>query len=266
MASGYTVRVVDRAVDVLFCLSDAGGELSLREISARTGLDKATVHRILTTLGNRGLVRPGGQSGSYALDVGILRLSAGAFGGLEIRSIARPFMVELNRRAGETVALSVLTDRRRVYVDHVESQREVRWVPRIGYAEELYAGAAAKALLAHLPADEQEQIIEGASFAPSTPNTPKGPAMLRRQVAKVKKDGFAVTLGERYAGNAAIAAPIFESSGRPIAALTVAGPAETFTKGEVAAITTPLLDATERISRLLGYGARLPGIAAAGRG
>lgn len=246
------IKVLDRAIDILFCLADAGGELGLAEISQRTSLDKATVHRILATLADRDLVRPGRERGQYGLYFGTLRLSASAFGSRDIRAIARPFMLELSRRSGETVALSVLSGSQRSFVYHIEGQREVRWVPRIGTADDLWPGAAGIALLAHLPGDERERILSKASCAPAGLNSPPDVAGLRREVARAKRDGYAMSLGARYPRNRGIAAPMFDYTHRPVGALTIAGPDGTFDRAAAKAMVGSLLWAAGRVSALLG--------------
>src|SRR5947209_5915243 len=89
------VQSVDRAVSVLYVLAEARQALSLNEISLRTELDKATVHRLLTTLVDRHLVEAAGGRGRYGLGWGVLRLEAGLIGGSDLKQIARPHLERL---------------------------------------------------------------------------------------------------------------------------------------------------------------------------
>lgn len=249
-------QAVDRAISILFALADAGRPLSLAEISRLTGLPKPTAHRILKALAAWHLVRAGESSGRYTLGFGVLRLSSALVKDSDIRAIARPFMQRLTDLSGETVALSLLINRRRVYIDQVESPHAVRWVVRIGEAAPLYAGAAAKALLAYLPEEEQAEILKGVKFVRLAPNTPRSAEELIPQLAEVRRSGVAFAFSERDPGIAAVAAPFFDFSGRPVGALTICGPEHRFGWSEMERCREPLLSAVKAISAQLGY--RLP--------
>ncbi|MER3399105.1 MAG: IclR family transcriptional regulator [Chloroflexota bacterium] len=249
-------QAVDRALTVLFALADAGRPLSPAEIGRLTGLSKPTVHRLIKALAAWDLVRPDDSSGRYTLGFGVLRLSSALVKDSDIRSIARPFMHRLRDLSGETVALSLLINRRRVYIDQVESPHPIRWVVRIGEAAPLYAGAAAKALLAHLPEGEQAEILKSISFVRLAPNTPSSPEELIPQLAEIRRSGLAFAFSERDSGIAAVAAPFFDFTGRPVGALTICGPDHRFGWPEMERYREYLLSAVRAISAQLGY--RLP--------
>jgi DNA-binding IclR family transcriptional regulator len=117
----------------------------------------------------------------------------------------------------------------------------------------LHLGAAAKVMLAFLPADEQERIIEKSDFVPLTSNTPKNAVELRGQLAEIRAAGVAKALGERVTGIAAVSAPIFDYTQQVIASVTVCGAHERFDTSAVDRICPPLIDAARNISRQLGY-------------
>lgn len=247
-----TVRTLNRALDILFCLADNPESVGLLEISHNTGLDKSTTHRLLRALAARGMVKSSAQSGRYRLGLAILALSGGMLGGVDLRSVARPYMERLHDLAKETVALAVLADGYRVFVYQIESQHELRWVVQMGQRVPLYLGAAAKAMLAFLPADEQERIISRTVFEPLTSNTPKNAVELRQQLAEIRATGVAKALGERVSGIAAVSAPIFDYTEQVIASVTVCGAHERFDNGAVDRICPPLIEAGLSISRQLG--------------
>jgi DNA-binding IclR family transcriptional regulator len=240
-------------LDILFCLADSPESLGLLDISHNTGLDKSTTHRLLKALAARGMVKASAQSGRYRLGLAILGLSGGILGGMDLRSVAKPYMERLHDLAKETVALAVVADGYRVFVYQIESQHELRWVVQMGQRVSLYLGAAAKVMLAYLPADEQERIIEKTDFVPLTSNTPKNAVELRGQLAEIRAAGVAKALGERVSGIAAVSAPIFDYTQQVIASVTVCGAHERFDTGAVDRICPPLIDAARNISRQLGY-------------
>ncbi len=249
-----SVRTVDRALEVLFALADMGAPAGLAEIARQTGLDKATAYRLLRALARRQLVRPTDQAGQYTLGYGVLRLSSAILGGADLRAVARPFMRRLRDATQETIALSVLVNDERVYVDQLQSPHELRWTVTIGESAPLYAGAAAKAILSFLPQDEQERILAQTTLVPLTPNTPRTPEELRRHIQETRTAGYSIARGERVSrGGIAIAAPIFDDTGRPIGALTVCVPSDRFGEAEMRRFCPELLEATRQISVHLGY-------------
>lgn len=250
-----TVRTLNRALDILFCLADDAKPLSLVDISQRTGLDKSTTLRLLRALGARGMVKASEESGRYRLGLAVLALSGGVIGAADLRSVARPYMQQLHGLATETVALAVLADGARVFVSQIESQHELRWVVQVGQRVPLHLGAAAKVMLAFLPEAEQERIIRRTDFTQMTPSSPSSAADLRRQLSEVRASGVAVGLGERISGITAVAAPIFDYTGRVVASLTVCGAQERFDSEAVDRIREPLIAAAQSISRQLGHGA-----------
>lgn len=248
-----TVRTVDRALDVLFYLADVGTPAALVEIANGTGLDKATVYRLLHAMRVRDLVHPAEEPGRYVLGLGVLRLSSAVLGGVDIRSVARPFMRQLCEMCAETLVLSILTGDRRVFIDQVESPNEVRWVAHIGQSAPLSAGSTSKAILAFLPEEERQAILGRTPFVAETPRSPKSAEELGQQLAEVRRDGVAYALGERVAGIAGMSAPIFDHSGRPIGALTIGGPSHRFDLANEERLQKALLAATRDISAQLGY-------------
>jgi DNA-binding IclR family transcriptional regulator len=258
-----TVRTLNRALDILFCLADDQEPLSLLDISQRAGLEKSTAYRLLKALAARGMVKVSEQSGRYRLGLAILALSGGMLGAADLRSVARPYMQHLHELANETVALAVLADGYRVFVFQIESQHELRWVVQIGQRVPLYLGAAAKVMLAYLPADEQERIIRSSDFKPLTANTPRNASELRGQLTEICGSGIAKALGERVSGIIAVAAPVFDYTERVIASITVCGAQERFDDAGVDRIRQPLAAAALSVSRQLGFQGEFAALAGA---
>ncbi|MFD0593216.1 IclR family transcriptional regulator [Catellatospora coxensis] len=116
----------------------------------------------------------------------------------------------------------------------------------------MHAGGSSKAFLAFLPDSEVDAYLDRHPLQPLTDKTVTDPAKLRKELAAIRKRGYATSLGERQAGAASIAAPVFDHDGHVVAVLSVAGPAARF-KPEGSGNAQELVAAAARISEQLGY-------------
>ncbi|MEU8663404.1 IclR family transcriptional regulator, partial [Actinoplanes philippinensis] len=138
------------------------------------------------------------------------------------------------------------------YVDQVVSDQELRLEVSLGIPFPLNAGASSKAFLAFLPDFEVDAYVARRPLEAVTDKTIVDPARLRKDLAAIRKRGYATSLGERQAGAASVAAPIFDHDGRVAAVISLAGPAPRFEPDAEEAVTG-LLAAAARISAQLGH-------------
>lgn len=166
---------------------------------------------------------------------------------------AKPVMVKLAEKTGETIMLGVLSDEGRevVYLEVIESDAPLRFTVRAGNRRPLYATASGKAILAFLPADRRKSYIEGEVFSQFTADTSNRVELEKllptvRQRALVKDEGGFVD------GATGMASPCFDDRGRVICSLSIAGPTQRLIAQEerIAALT---LAGAEEISRILGF-------------
>jgi DNA-binding IclR family transcriptional regulator len=247
-----TIATVERAADVLNAFTEVDGEtLGVTELAEKLALSKAVVHRILASLRAKGFVELEGSTRRYALGPAALALGLTYLQGIDVRDRARPFLRELSERTNETATLSVRRGDVRLYVDQVNPPREVRMTVRLGHPYPLHAGSSSKAFLAHLSDEEIDSLLDRV-LEPLTSITITDAASLRAELKTVRERGYAVSFGERQEGAGSVAAPVFDHEDRPAAVISVCGPLERFRR-EVADITPLLVDATGRLSRVLGW-------------
>lgn len=251
MADG-TIATVERAADVLVHFAESSGAtLGVTEIADALGMSKAAVHRVLASLRGHGLIELDETTRRYALGVGAMRLGLAYLDRLDVRRLAGPELVALSERTGETATLSIRTGDHRVYVDQVTPSREVIMSVRLGIPYPLHAGSSSKAFLAFLPASEADAVLDRSDLHALTGITITDPARLRRELATVRRRGWARSFGERQPGAGSVAAPVLDHHGRPAAVVSVCGPLERF-RGEVAACAEVLLETTGRLSARMG--------------
>ncbi len=246
---GRSVATIERAVDVLFLFTRAGGDLGVTEIANELDISKAVVHRILTSLRDRDLISAD-ESRRYSLGPAVLELAAAYQNSLDIRSSALEAMRELSAITNETATMSVHHGDSRVCVEQITPAREVKMIVRVGSSFPLHAGATGKAFLAWLTEEEQEEYLAG-DLESITSETSTDPVVLRRELDQIRQQGFAVSMGERQAGAASVAAPVLDHRDVPVAVIGVCGPVERFRDG-IADAAKHVVEATRELNALLG--------------
>lgn len=246
-----SAMTVERACDVLLLFAKLPqARLGVTEIATTLELSKPAVHRILSSLRNKGMVELDPSSRKYSLGPVILSLGLSYLDKLDIQAIAAPELARLSRATNETATLSVRAGDARVYVDQVTPHREVLMSVQIGIPHPLHAGASSKAFLAHLPDEEIDRYLHE-PLRLLTPRTVVDPLSLRRELAAIRQRGWAQSVGERQAGAASVAAPVLDFRSYPLAVVSVCGPAERF-EPEMTVCVEHLLAATARLSARAG--------------
>ena len=249
--TGRGVATIERATDVLFLFAEAPGTLGVTDIAKELDISKAVVHRIVTSLCEAGLVVADPETRRYALGPGVLQLASAYLDKLDVRAIALEAMHRLSAETNETATLSVRQGDERVYVDQVTPPREVKMTVRVASAFPLHAGASSKAFLAWLGDDEIDRYLAENPLDALTSETIVTERELRAELARVRQQGFAVSLGERQRGAGSVAAPILDHTGQPVAVISICGPVERF-RDEVASSAAALVTATRELSARLG--------------
>ena len=243
------LAAVERALRVLDAFLDAPGELGTNELARATGINASTVSRTLATLAAAGYVEHLPSSGRYRLGAHLLTLANHALAGLDLRTIARPHLQQLQEATGETSTLSVPGEHDAVTVDFVVSPAAVASVARVGRPSVAHATATGKVMLAFGPS-----VPRGRPLERYTDRTIVSAAALDREVALVRRQGWAGAAGEREPDLNAVAAPAFGADGRLAAILGLQGPAGRFDGPAQDAAARLLLEHAGQISVAIGHG------------
>jgi IclR family acetate operon transcriptional repressor len=241
---------IDRALAVLGVLAEASTPMGVTEIAKRVGLPKSVVHYHVSALVRNRYVeaRPDRR---YGLGYAALRLGRGNYSNLELRARALPHMRTLHHDTWETVTLSVLIGRERVFVDQLVSPQEIKLAVELGRPFPLHAGASGRAMMAFLPDDAREMLFAQPLERLSV-NTVVDPDELRGLLATVREAGLAVSRSERHAGAAAVAAPVFDNHG-VAGAISVCGPEYRFDEAALDRFRPLIRSAAVELSRELGW-------------
>lgn len=243
-------------MQILDCLTSAPS-LNMTEIAQSVNLTTSTTHRSLANLVAHGLVHKDKESNRYSIGPRVLRLAHAATDNLDIAKLATQYLIALRDRTHETSAVHIHTEGpKRLVLTQVESHHALRRTyTEIGRPVPIHEGAPGKVLLAHLPNAVQEAVLSE-PLASATPKTITDPDTLREELARVRDDGYAVSIEERVPGVTSLAVPVFDFSTSVVAAISVSGPSSRVSP-DVIDIFVPLaIDAAEQFTVALGGGPR----------
>jgi DNA-binding IclR family transcriptional regulator len=246
------IQSVDRAMRILAVLQ--GRRMSLSEIAGRLDLAPSTVHGIVRTLLDHGMVVQEQDSGHYRLGPATLRLGNVYLDTLELRSRVAGWAPELARRTGCAVRAGVPLLGDVVVVVHEPRPDGTRQMPEVGIVIPAHACALGKALLAHAPAPS-------VTLQSMTAETITDPAVLARALEQVRTTGVATEVEEAVIGECGLAAPLADATGL-VGAIGLVTPISGWPLPDTA--LDALRDTARAVSRELGATAWPPAAAAAG--
>jgi DNA-binding IclR family transcriptional regulator len=250
------LNAIDKALTMLVQFAPQNREIGTIEMSERLGLHKATVSRILLNLTRHGFLMQNPKTRKFRLGPTNLQLSGAIKNSIEnnVTNIAIPLLDELRDLTKETVVLDVPSGETNIMVAYIaEGPRPVRIAGRVvGDLVPAHVMAGAKAILAFSSKDHIERIL-GKKLERYTANTITDPKVLRKQLEKVREQGFAFDLEEYDDGVNAIAAPIFDYDARPLAAVVIPGPSNRVKPKNGSPLVKLLKDTAAKISYQLYF-------------
>lgn len=235
-------RSIERAFDILECFLGEHSTLTLKQIIQETSLSASTVHRLMATLEKRNYVVRDETSKEYALGSMVSKLGYVTTGkmGLDFKSVARKYMAQLHEMYNESISLYVLDGDKRLCIDRIESTHELRRAINIGSSFPLGIGAAGRVLVAYLDQDKVYDLYLDIDL--TSP-----------EYVTIKEQGFIISEGEREIGLSAVAAPIFDFTGKVIGALSLSGPSLRLERERLENIALHVKKKSELISQEMGY-------------
>lgn len=201
---------VSRAFRLLAWMAEQDGDdWGLREIADGVGMHPSTVHRLLGLLAEDNLVRPAPDAGRYGLGLEFVRVAWRAASRDTLRGVAFPVLRRLRDETGETSNLGIYDGGRRamMLIASVESEHAVRNVRPLHTWMPVHGGASGRALLAFLPDEERDAVVAD-GLAAVTAATVTDRAALLANLAAVRREGYALSRGERVPGGVGVAAPV----------------------------------------------------------
>ncbi len=235
---------------ILEILSSHEEPMGVTDIARDMDTPKSGVHRLLQVMREAGWVRQT-EHGLYECSLKLWELGQRLSSRIDLLHLAGPAMRQLAAQTDETVHLSILDKTEVLYLEKLESPHPVRAFTRVGGRAPAYCVATGKALLAY--ADEQVVLESTQDMQMYTAISLESRDELYRELELVRRQGYAINLGQWRGGVRGLAAPIMDMHGNAVAAIGIAGPADRLSKTTLRDIAPLVIAAAQSVSHELGY-------------
>jgi DNA-binding IclR family transcriptional regulator len=246
----YIVPAVERAIRILSLLKTERREMTIAEISEATGWNKSSIYKLLLTLDHYGLLARDPLTKRYSLGVALMEYGRAVLNGFDIQHAAKPSLRALAEYSGGSVAVSILRGTKMTLIEIEESTAQVRISLAVGMTTSATATSHGKAVLAHLPESQLNEILRIEGLAKNTKKSITNPGLYRADLETVRKRGYAIDSEEFEEGITGISAPVFASKAA-IGAILIVLPAFKATKEKIRLYGKKCSEEAARISALL---------------
>ena len=220
------VAAVDRAFSIIESFGPGDASLNLQTLAARTGLNKATIIRLIASLEKAGCMMRRAH-GEYALGPALLRFGSVYQSSFHLADSLMPILRDLVRQCGETAAFFVRDGDMRICLHRVETESALRLHLREGEARPLLPGGTGMVLRAFSGADDPDSD-------------------------RIRDEHFVINIGGREAEISSVAAPVLQPHGVLVGTVSITGPTAKFTDGKADGFVRYLLPAAAELTRLCG--------------
>ena len=248
----YEVNSLSRTLKLLELLSRNPEGMTLTAISAETELNKSTVFRLLAALINHGYVIKNKSSSVYDLSLKLFELGSRAVNGYGCLAAVRPLLRALAEETKESVHFVLRELDSVVYLCKEETEQgAIHMASRVGLRNPMYCTGVGKAILANIPEEERNTILENTVCQRFTSHTILTTEELRQELALTRQRGYAVDQEEHEIGVCCVAAPILNGDGAAYAAISVSVPAFRFGKEKIEQIVPELINVAKNAEAVL---------------
>jgi DNA-binding IclR family transcriptional regulator len=248
-----TIASIDKAFILLEHLSLKDGGTRITDISKELNMSIPTMHRILSTMKQRGFVEQDADSKKYSLGLKSRLLGISALNQNHLFRRGLACLKKLNEITQETTNIVIRDHWVAIYILQMESQNALRVANRVGSRVGLYCTAAGKILLSYMDYDLRQKYYEQTNFIPLTPNTCDSKEKLEQEIIAIRKIGIAYDKEEQAIGEACIAAPVFNHNGDVEAAISISSPASRLTNVKMKEFSPILREVTKEFSKEFGF-------------
>jgi IclR family pca regulon transcriptional regulator len=249
------VESLRKGLEVMEAFSSHRPRLRLQEVAQRTNQPKATAYRLLRTLMSLGYIRYDQSTMEFYLGPRVMSLGFTVLSSMDLREVAQPYLEELSAKTKQNVNLGILDRTDVIYIERIKKRRILNIDLFVGSRLPAYSTSIGQAILAFLPMDELEELIDlmvGDELVAA--DIGSHGETLKEKLAQVRRQGYALNDQETFIGLRALAAPLFGKDGRPEGAVNVAAFSQLTTREDLLQNYLPwLLSAVASISRSRGF-------------
>jgi DNA-binding IclR family transcriptional regulator len=248
-AGAPPILVLQKIRQVLDCFALAEPELTLQQLTRKTGLPASTCQRLVHNLVREGFLDR--DEDRYRIGLGLVRWAAPGTLGLDLVQLTRSVLRQLRDETSETACLYVRDGAFRTVVGLAETRNVVMRMFKVGMVMPLHAGSAGKMFMAFDPAARSAAVSHG--LARHTANTVVDIDTLDQQLEKIRQDGYATSFEERDAGASSVSAPVLDAQGELIAVIGIVAPLQRLLPADVDRLQPLVLRAGRDASTRMGY-------------
>src|SRR6201987_2215966 len=240
-----------RGLIVIQAFTQQNPQMTISQLSIRTGLSRAAVRRCLYTLTKLGFA--GAEDGSrYSLRPRMLTLSHTYTTSNTLAAAAHPILERMSAALHESFSVATLDGEDIVYIARTQVNRVMAVDLHIGSRLPAYCTSMGRILLAYLPAEQLEQYLSKVNLVPHTTRTITSVEKLRLALRNSRRNGYALCDQEYGVGLRSLAVPVYSSTGRVVATLNLSGNAPRLSVIEMQSrFLTPLRNAANELSVFL---------------
>jgi len=246
-------KTASRVMDILGLFASINEPVSVSRISQELNAPKSSTYEILETMVNKGFLEFDDNIKKYKPGIKLFEVGTSYLNNTDLTKDTRPYLEKLVNITGETAFLAVPAKGEIVYLDKVEGLSSIRTTASLGMRLPMYITGLGKAILAAYPDEKIVEIMGGIDIEPVNENSIKDLTSLMLNIEQIRKRGYAVDNREREEDVYCIAAPIYDYSNQPIAAISVAGLATRMQEKHATEYSTHLITAAMELSRKFGY-------------
>ncbi len=236
---------VKKAFDIIKFISNNQGKLSLSELGRQLGMNKTTLFRYLETLELLNILEK--RDSNWYLGIELFSLGHKVDANRRIVDRIHPQLQEISRRLNETVNLVGMYDNSALYLDKVESSRELQMRSKLGDHLPLHCTSLGKAILSSMPAVEVDAILNVIELKPYTEHTVTSIPELKKQIEFVKNNGYSLEKEELEPGLSCIAVPLHIKSIDFYGGISFSGSPYRFTEEKVKELSAELISLADKI-------------------
>ncbi|MCY8234471.1 IclR family transcriptional regulator [Priestia endophytica] len=250
----YSANALTRGLEIIKLFNEEQPSLSLSEIAKHLGVSRTVPYRLLFTLQNLGYLAQDENTKRYSLTPKVLELGFSYLNSLKFPEIAQPYMETLRDEIGASCHLSILDGQEVVYVGSAPIRGISVVNVNIGLRLPAHATANGKLLLAYEPKERVTEMFHISNLTPYTDKTPTVPGELQQHLESIRQKGYAITSGEFLPDIYSVAAPIFDRTGKVVAALNVVAVESVYQEDFIDKVALPkLLEVAHLLSDYMGY-------------
>jgi IclR family acetate operon transcriptional repressor len=250
-AAPSSVQVLDRSLKLLELVAEADGA-ALTDLSDQSGMAPSTVHRLLTSLAQHGMVTHDNETGAWTIGVKAFEIGTAYLRFRGLGTISRPYLKQLMEECGETANVAIEEGGDVVFISQVESPAPLRAFFRPGRRGPIHASGIGKAILSTWPDSRIEALLAGRRLEHFTDKTRDTLPVLLDDISGIRKRGWSIDDEEHTLGMRCVAAPVFDEYGEAIAGISVSGPAVRLPDSKIEAVGPIVQAAAEALTEAMG--------------